>query len=67
MNKGSIKNVKPIQDRIHTAAVHWVAENMNCTTAYVYSVVKGTNTNGRAGEIMEAYRTKYSELQKILS
>ncbi len=65
MNKSTKRR---ITDRKKTEAVHWVAKQYDCTTAYVYGVLNGTySNNGRAEDILKAYREKYAELQQVLS
>lgn len=66
MTKILKKQFKPI-DRVKTQTAFWAAEQFQCTTAYVYGVVRGDFKGGRADEIKKAYDKKYAEIKKVLA
>lgn len=55
-------------DANRASAIKWTAYQFGVTEQYVRNIDNNQNLNGgQCNEIRKAFRTKYSELQKILS
>lgn len=66
-NTKLIKKKRVVRDRVKTAAVYWVSQNFNCTTAFVYASIRGDYTTGISDEVVTAFNQKYDALKQALN